>query len=138
MADTRISPYRRSLLWSRPIAMPEPDETSLKTAASASDHPRSLLAAIVESSDDAIISKNLNGIVTSWNEAASRMFGYTAEEMIGQSVLRLVPEEVHHEEEMILTKLKSGERISHYETTRVKKSGERFEVSITISPIRDE
>lgn len=118
--------------------MPEGDGTSPKAVDSGSDHPRSLLAAIVESSDDAIISKNLDGIVTSWNEAASRIFGYTAEEMIGQSVLLLVPEDLHHEEDMILAKLKSGERIDHYETTRVKKSGERFEVSVTISPIRDD
>jgi PAS domain S-box-containing protein len=113
--------------------LPEPEETGPDI----SDHPRILLAAIVESSNDAIISKNLNGIVTSWNDAASRMFGYTAEEIIGQPVLRLIPEEIHHEEDMILMKLKSGERINHYETTRIKKNGETFEVSVTISPIKD-
>jgi PAS domain S-box-containing protein len=120
--------------------MPEQDETSPKlrvTGPNILDHPRFFLAAIVESSDDAIISKNLQGIVTSWNEAARRMFGYTAEEMIGQSILRLIPEELRHEEDMILTKLKSGERIDHYETIRIRKSGERFEISVTISPIRD-
>jgi PAS domain S-box-containing protein len=120
--------------------IPDHDETSLSTEKAGpdvSDHLRFLLAAIVESSDDAIISKNLNGIVTSWNEAASRVFGYTAEEMIGQSILRLIPDELRHEEDMILGKLRSGERIDHYETTRVKKSGEKFEVSVTISPIRD-
>jgi PAS domain S-box-containing protein len=117
--------------------MPEQDETSLKPEEPPSDHPRFLLAAIVESSDDAILSKNLYGIITSWNDAAGRMFGYTAEEIVGQSVLRLIPEELHLEEDMILTKLKSGERIVHHETTRIKKGGERFEVSVTISPIRD-
>jgi PAS domain S-box-containing protein len=120
--------------------MPEQDETSPKlrvTGPNILDHPRFFLAAIVESSDDAIISKNLQGIVTSWDEAAHRMFGYTAEEMIGQSILRLIPEELRHEEDMILTKLKSGERIDHYETIRIRKSGERFEISVTISPIRD-
>jgi PAS domain S-box-containing protein len=111
----------------------EPEQTGLDN----SDHPRSFLAAIVESSDDAIISKNLHGIITSWNEAASRIFGYTAEEIIGQPILRLIPEELRHEEEMILSKLKSGERIDHYETTRIRKDGERFEISVTISPIRD-
>lgn len=120
--------------------MPEQDESSPKleeTGTDISDHPRFFLAAIVESSDNAIISKNLHGIVTSWNQAASRMFGYTAEEMIGQPILRLIPEELRHEEDMILTKLRSGERIDHFETTRIRKGGERFEISVTISPIRD-
>jgi len=120
--------------------MPELDETlpePEQTGPDNSDHPRSFLAAIVESSDDAIISKNLQGIVTSWNEAASRLFGYTAEEMIGQPILRLIPEEMRYEEEMILSKLKLGERIDHFETTRIRKGGERFEISVTISPIRD-
>jgi PAS domain S-box-containing protein len=113
--------------------LPEPEQTGPDN----SDHPRSFLAAIVDSSDDAIISKNLQGIVTSWNEAASRLFGYTAEEMIGQPILRLIPEEMRYEEEMILSKLKLGERIDHFETTRIRKGGERFEISVTISPIRD-
>jgi len=120
--------------------MPELDETlpePEQTGPDNSDHPRSFLAAIVDSSDDAIISKNLQGIVTSWNEAASRLFGYTAEEMIGQPILRLIPEELRYEEEMILSKLKLGERIDHFETTRIRKGGERFEISVTISPIRD-
>jgi PAS domain S-box-containing protein len=112
--------------------LPEPEQTGPD-----SDHPRSFLAAIVDSSDDAIISKNLQGIVTSWNEAASRLFGYTAEEMIGQPILRLIPEEMRYEEEMILSKLKLGERIDHFETTRIRKGGERLEISVTISPIRD-
>jgi PAS domain S-box-containing protein len=120
--------------------IPEQKETlpkSEKTESDTSDHLRFLLAAIVESSDDAIISKSLNGIVTSWNQAAGRMFGYSAEEMIGQPILRLIPEDLRHEEDLILAKLKSGERIDHYETIRIKKNGERFEVSVTISPIRD-
>jgi len=96
------------------------------------------LAAIVESSDDAIVSKDLNGIVKSWNEAAQRTFGYTAEEMIGQSILRLIPKELHYEEDEILGKLRAGQRIEHYETRRMKKNGEIFDVSVTISPIKDE
>jgi PAS domain S-box-containing protein len=99
---------------------------------------RHFLAAIVESSDDAIISKDLNGIVTSWNDGARRMFGYTADEMIGQPILRLVPEELHDEEDHILAKLRAGDRIEHFETTRVRKGGERIEVSSTFSPIRDD
>jgi PAS domain S-box-containing protein len=96
------------------------------------------LAAIVESSDDAIVSKDLNGIVTSWNAAAERVFGYTAEEMVGQSILKIIPPELHHDEDRILTTLRRGERIDHFETVRVTKSGERLDVSLTISPVRDE
>ncbi len=98
----------------------------------------SRLAAIVDSADDAIIGKTLNSIVTSWNKAAQRIFGYTAEEMIGQSILRIIPEGLHYEEDEILRKLRAGERIEHYETTRKKKSGELFQVSVSISPIIDE
>lgn len=97
----------------------------------------SRLAAIVDSADDAIIGKNLNGIVSSWNKAAERIFGYTAQEMIGQSILRLIPEGLQYEEDEILRKLRAGERIEHFETTRKKKSGELFQVSVTISPIVD-
>ena len=101
------------------------------------DESRFRLAAIVDSADDAIISKDLNGIVSSWNRGAQRMFGFTAEEMVGQSILRLIPEELQYEEEEILKKLRAGERVEHYETTRRKKNGESVDVSVTISPIRD-
>jgi PAS domain S-box-containing protein len=102
------------------------------------DETRFRLAAIVDSADDAIIGKDLNGIVRTWNEGAHRTFGYTAEEMIGQPILRLIPHDLQYEEEEILRKLRAGERIDHYETIRARKSGETFEVSVTISPIRDE
>ena len=102
------------------------------------DESRFRLAALVDSADDAIISKSLNGIVRTWNSGAQRMFGYTAEEMIGQSILRLIPDDRKYEEDEILHKLRSGERIDHYETKRKKKNGEIIEVSVTISPIRDE
>lgn len=95
------------------------------------------LAAIVESSDEVIISKNLDGIVTSWNAAASRVFGYTAEEMIGKSILTLIPEELHHEEKTFIEKLKSGQRIEQFETRRITKSGQTLNVSLTLSPVRD-
>jgi two-component system sensor kinase FixL len=95
------------------------------------------LAAIVESSDDAIIGKTLDGIVTSWNKAAERTFGYTAAEMIGQSILRLaVPERVDDMTE-ILNRIKRGERVSHYETVRRHKNGTLLDVSLSVSPIYD-
>jgi PAS domain S-box-containing protein len=103
-----------------------------------SDISRLRLAAIIDSADDAIISKNLDGIVSSWNEGACRMFGYTATEMVGQPVLRLIPEDLHYEEDEILRKIRAGERIDHYETRRTKKNGDSVEVSVTISPIKDE
>ena len=96
-----------------------------------------LLAAIVGSSDDAIVSKSLRGIITSWNAGATRIFGYTPEEAIGQSVLMLVPQDRKDEEPKILARLGRGERVDHFETIRVRKNGEHFPVSLTISPVRN-
>jgi PAS domain S-box-containing protein len=95
------------------------------------------LAAIVQSSDDVIISKDLNGIVTSWNPAATRIFGYSAEEAIGKSITLIIPTELHQEETEILNRLRAGQRIDHFETVRVNSSGKRLDVSLTISPIKD-
>lgn len=95
------------------------------------------LAAIVESSDDAIISKDLNSIITSWNKGAERIFGYTAQEMIGRSITTLIPPELQHEEDAIISRIRTGERVDHFATERLCKSGELINVSITVSPVRN-
>jgi PAS domain S-box-containing protein len=95
------------------------------------------LAAIVESSDDAIIGKTIQGIITSWNDGAQRLFGYEAEEIVGKSILTLVPDDRHEEEADILSRLQRGEHIQHYETLRRRKDGSLVWVSLTISPIRN-
>jgi PAS domain S-box-containing protein len=101
------------------------------------EEDRSQLAAIVQSSDDAIVGKTLSGIVTSWNAGARRLFGYTAEEMVGQPLLRLVPLDRLEEEPTILARLRLGERVEHFETVRRHKDGSLVDVSVSISPIRD-
>ncbi|GAA3765414.1 PAS domain S-box protein [Terriglobus aquaticus] len=102
------------------------------------DDAKSLLQSIIASSEDAIVTKNLDGIVTSWNSGAQRIFGYEPHEMIGESIIRLIPDELKHEEDQILAKLRAGQRIDHFETIRVRKNGERFPISVTISPVKDE
>jgi PAS domain S-box-containing protein len=97
---------------------------------------RARLADIVDSSQDAIISKTLDGIITSWNQGAEKLFGYHAEEVIGQPILILIPPNQHDEEPAILARLRRGERIEHYETVRVKKNGEMVHISLSVSPIR--
>jgi PAS domain S-box-containing protein len=96
-----------------------------------------LLAAIVDSSEDAIVSKDLHSIVTSWNKAAERLFGYTAPEMIGQSISRMFPADRLDEEPDIMSRIQRGERVEHFETVRIRKNGVPIHVSLTISPIRD-
>jgi PAS domain S-box-containing protein len=96
-----------------------------------------LLAAIIESSDDAIVSKTLDGIIQSWNRAAEVMFGYTAAEATGRHITLIIPPELRHEEDEILAKLRRGERIAHYETIRRTKHGRDLNISLTVSPIRD-
>jgi PAS domain S-box-containing protein len=95
------------------------------------------LAAIVETSDDAIVSKNLDGIVTSWNKAAERVFGYSAREAIGQPITLVIPADRQSEEREILTRIRRGERIDHFETIRQRKDGGLIAVSLTVSPVKD-
>jgi len=94
-------------------------------------------AAIVESSDDAILSKDLNGIIRSWNTAAERIFGYTASEVIGKSVTILIPPGHENEEPRILSRIRSGEKVDHYETVRQRKDGSLVDISLSVSPIKD-
>jgi two-component system, chemotaxis family, CheB/CheR fusion protein len=98
---------------------------------------QALLAALVESSDDAIVSKTLEGRILSWNVGATRIFGFAPEEAIGRPITLIIPPELHAEEQRILAKLKRGERIDHFDTTRMTKDGRRIPISLTVSPIRD-
>ena len=98
---------------------------------------QALLAAIVESSDDAIVSKTLEGVVTSWNSGAERLFGYTAAEAIGRSITLVIPPERLDEEEFILGRIRQGQHVKHFETVRVTKDGRRVHVSVTVSPVHD-
>jgi PAS domain S-box-containing protein len=96
-----------------------------------------LLVSIVASSDDAIISKDLDGIITSWNKGAEKLFGYTAEEAVGKPVTILIPPGQHNEEDMILERIRRGDRIEHYETVRKRKDGSSIVVSLTVSPVKN-
>jgi len=109
------------------------DATDLKQA----EIESARLAAIVVSSDDAIVGKTLDGCVTSWNAGATRIFGYEPKEMIGQSIIKIIPPELRQEEDEILAKLKRGEHIAHYETVRLAKDGRRLNISLSVSPVFD-
>jgi PAS domain S-box-containing protein len=113
--------------------------TIRKTEAGLRESARHLgeLAAIVASSDDVIVSKDLNGIITSWNNAATQVFGYSPEEIIGTSILKLIPEHLHSDEKTIIENIRAGRRIEHFETVRLAKDGSQIDVSLTVSPIKD-
>jgi PAS domain S-box-containing protein len=112
-------------------------ERALRDSRAQAQEIRSGLAAIVESSDDAIISKTLEGVITTWNHGAERIFGYTTEEVIGKPITLLIPTDQIDEEPAILQRLRRGERIDHYETVRVRKDGTLLDVSLTVSPVKD-
>ena len=116
-----------------PGVLPVAAQTTLARA----EEIRLRYAAIVESSHDAIVAKTLDGVISAWNAAAERMFGYTEHEAIGQPITLIVPPDLHDEEHGILRRLRAGERVDHYETARVTKAGARIDVSLTISPLRD-
>lgn len=126
------------LLMNDPEAEAATLKHQIKEAIADSQKRSAELAAIVESSSDAIIGKNLEGIIKSWNSAASSIFGYSAEEILGQSILTIIPEHLRDEEARIIQSIRAGQRIEHYETVRRTKDGRLIEVSLSISPIRDE
>src|SRR5215469_16102986 len=97
------------------------------------DETRALLAAIIDSSDDAIVSKTLEGIITSWNRGAENILGYTAAEAIGQHITLIIPPERHPEEDHVLASIRRGEKIDHFETVRQAKDGRRLHISLTVS-----
>ena len=101
------------------------------------DEARARLAAIVDSADDAIVSKTLDGVITSWNRAAQAMFGWTAAEAVGQRITLIIPRERWPEEDEVLARVRKGESIDHFDTVRVRKNGERIDVSLTVSPVKD-
>jgi PAS domain S-box-containing protein len=107
------------------------------TARKVGEVAASRLISIVESSDDAIISKDLNGVITSWNAGAIRLYGFMPEEAIGKSITLIIPEDRQHEEPQILERIRNGERVDHYETVRRRKDGSLVDISLTVSPIRD-
>jgi len=128
--------FSRTRCFTRDVTLEKRMEQALRESEARADSTRALLAAIVESSNDAVISKSLDGRITSWNEGAVRLFGYRPDEAIGQPILIVIPPELRHEEEEILRQISSGKRIEQLETTRIAKDGRRLDVSLTISPVR--
>jgi two-component system sensor histidine kinase UhpB len=114
------------------------DDKSAPVPAETAGELRRRLAAIVDSSDDAIVSKTLDGVITSWNRGAEVLFGYSAAEAVGQHIFLIVPEDRRREEEDVLARLRRGERVDHFETVRQAKDGRRLLISLTVSPIRDD
>ena len=130
----RIREYGKGIPWSgnQPIVLIASEDITDRYL---DELESSRLAAIVSSSDDAIITKTLDGTVTSWNAGATSIFGYEASEMIGQSITRIIPPELHEEERQILARLARGERLQHYETVRIARDGRRVDISLTVSPL---
>lgn len=140
VVDFAMHPIRDrfgAVMFLHPTGIDITDRKRVEAALRESEQRSRWLASIVESSDDAIISKNLDGIITSWNKGAERVFGYTAEEAIGQPITMVIPKDRHDEERTILTRIRRGERIDHFETIRQRKHGSLIVVSLTVSPVRN-
>jgi PAS domain S-box-containing protein len=134
---------RTIILDARPFTLPRHSRHMIVlvfydvTARKQAEASGAYLASIVEFSDDAIVSKNLNGIINSWNKGAERLFGYAAEEMIGKSIAILIPQDRINEEPAILERIKRGDQVDHYETVRIRKDGSLIDISLSVSPIKD-
>ena len=146
-SEHRIVHPRKGLRWIHAMGRPEfaAENRAIRVAGMVmdvtdrreSDRARAYMAAIVESSEDAVISKTLDGIITSWNPAAERLYGYRAAEVIGRPITVIIPAQLHGEELQILARVRSGERVDHFETIRMAKDGRHIPVSLTVSPVRD-
>ena len=113
------------------------DDEEISVQRESESHSAALLSAIVNSSHDAIVSKTLDGVITSWNPAAEVMFGYSAAEAVGRHITLIIPPELHAEEDFVLGRIRCGEKVDHFETTRQAKDGRRLSVSLTVSPVRN-
>src|SRR5712691_13167123 len=123
-----------SQLWA---TIREPERALMHTSPFGRDDDGRMLAAIVESSEDAIIAKNLDGIILSWNRGAERMYGYSAGEAIGRPISFLIPSDLRHEFDEILNSIRADQRVAHLQTRRLTKDGRELDVSLTVSPIKD-
>jgi PAS domain S-box-containing protein len=140
IVDFAMHPIRDqsgAVMFLHPTGIDITERKQTEAALSESEQRLRSLASIVESSDDAIVSKNLDGVITSWNRGAERIFGYSAEEAIGQPITIVIPQDRHDEERAILTRIRRGERIDHFETVRQRKHGSLIVVSLTVSPVKN-
>jgi PAS domain S-box-containing protein len=140
IVDFSMHPIRDqsgAVMFLHPTGIDITDRRRIEAALHESEQRSRWLASIVESSDDAIVSKDLDGIITSWNKGAERIFGYTAEEATGQPITIVIPQDRQDEERTILTRIRRGERIDHFETVRQRKNGSLIVISLTISPVKD-
>jgi PAS domain S-box-containing protein len=140
VVDFAMHPIRDqsgAVMFLHPTGIDITERKQVEAALRESEQRLSWLASIVESSDDAVVSKNLDGIITSWNRGAERIFGYSAEEVIGQPITIIIPQDRQDEERGILTRIRRGERIDHFETVRQRKHGSLIIVSLTVSPVKN-